>query len=837
MTNGRVALRFISPHPLPSRPHPPHKHRRRRRQQQRPPQRQRIAEGSGLVANHCTILHRWTMRSIHTTKRLYSIAASPPLKSTVRPAPTSPRPRRASLSLASAVGSPSASASTSGSSSNAVVGSPGSRSLYTNASGPLHYFDSAYPPPPPPPPSSRPNNPHIVSTSRLTAGEAQAQNVQGNAPGNGPNANNAQSPHSPHSQLSQQTSHGEGHGQTSGGQQAEGGSQPLLGSSSLMLSIGGPAPPPGSSPPDYSFHLTGPRSGLVADQAWRSRTSATEATDRQAGEGDRNSAASALNSQKIFQLDVGAYGIPKRGRQSGRTRHCSCSSCGEEDEIFATDALEEAVQVGEDAYFVREDALGVADGVGGWGSRTSSSRNATSMHSCSTCAVASTSSSGRHGHRGHKYLQRPRSSQPSPSALFARRLMHFCAREVAEARLPLNAPTFGTGSRERCPEPVSMRAKPSLKRTGVVPRASAFRRQKTVVPEHGNARPFSWPWEGVNEGDSTGLGIVPEEDSGASGLSTEHVITTEEELDPFVGTIDPVDVLERAYNKTIDAHRVRRRVRVVKERKSPRRWWAYGLGPGSNVSPQSSTDEDILPIDRDRLNESEWEWQESWEPLAAGSSTALLAILSGDRLRVAHLGDCVGWLVRAGEIVWRSEEMWWGVSAMYSNLHSFSDVYFILKFNYPVQLGPSSPSRPADARRYDLSVQADDILILASDGMSDNCWEEDVLDEVRRAVAAHLPLAKDSQGFPNGTAGADLLGRRTLAGMLSEALCSRARQVSMQSHGPRHADGRVGCLGKENERVDDAEELPFARRAREEGHSFRGGKSDGQLSFPLSNSL
>lgn len=112
-----------------------------------------------------------------------------------------------------------------------------------------------------------------------------------------------------------------------------------------------------------------------------------------------------------------------------------------------------------------------------------------------------------------------------------------------------------------------------------------------------------------------------------------------------------------------------------------------------------------------------------------------------------------------------------------------------------------------------------------------------MLDEVRRAVAAHLPLAKDAQGVHTGAAGADLLGRRTLAGMLSEALCSRARQVSMQSHGPRRVDVGAGCLGKENECVNDAEELPFARRAREEGHSFRGGKSDGQLPFPFVKSL
>lgn len=69
------------------------------------------------------------------------------------------------------------------------------------------------------------------------------------------------------------------------------------------------------------------------------------------------------------------------------------------------------------------------------------------------------------------------------------------------------------------------------------------------------------------------------------------------------------------------------------------------------------------------------------EPLLTGSSTALLAVLdsAGSHaptpevsvvedaqahdavIRIAHLGDCMGMLVREADIVWRSEEMWWAV--------------------------------------------------------------------------------------------------------------------------------------------------------------------------------
>lgn len=62
-----------------------------------------------------------------------------------------------------------------------------------------------------------------------------------------------------------------------------------------------------------------------------------------------------------YYFDVGAYGIPKRSRTvvSGRDGHGGARS-------RQTDALDLAVNVGEDAYFVRENAMGVADGVGGW---------------------------------------------------------------------------------------------------------------------------------------------------------------------------------------------------------------------------------------------------------------------------------------------------------------------------------------------------------------------------------------------------------------------------------------------------------------------------------------
>lgn len=117
-----------------------------------------------------------------------------------------------------------------------------------------------------------------------------------------------------------------------------------------------------------------------------------------------------------------------------------------------------------------------------------------------------------------------------------------------------------------------------------------------------------------------------------------------------------------------------------------------------------------------------------------------------------------------------------------------------------------------------LPVRADDILVLASDGLSDNLWDEDVLDEVVRF--RHTFLASNV----NVTSGSQL-PRRALAGMLSEALCSRARRVSQRRFKTTSAAETFPTI------LEVGDEIPFGRRAREEGRPFNGGgKPDGKLS-------
>ena len=149
---------------------------------------------------------------------------------------------------------------------------------------------------------------------------------------------------------------------------------------------------------------------------------------------------------------------------------------------------------------------------------------------------------------------------------------------------------------------------------------------------------------------------------------------------------------------------------------------------------------------------------------------------------------------------------------------------------------------------FTIPVQEDDILVLASDGLSDNLWDEEILDEVVRFRRSFMPSSSSSasaSALPGVTQGERILGRRTLAGMLSEALCSRARSVSerqgKRKHRPRkHSPsssssssfGGVKLSSSAPETIlecseeDADDEVPFARRAREEGRAFSGGKMD-----------
>ncbi|EMD35826.1 hypothetical protein CERSUDRAFT_156565 [Gelatoporia subvermispora B] len=558
-----------------------------------------------------------------------------------------------------------------------------SRTLFTSTSSPnplayldspsvLTFFDS---------PSQPPSSPRAGNISRFTA-EVKAE-------------------------IESPTSYSNHHGQNSPQSQSNSSGPPPY---TLALTSGHSDSPAHVVPPNHyplfpyspfepSF-LAGP------DEVYASKSSRT--SDRPATR---------------YHLDVGAYGIPKRS-------HTSVAGCdgrgkfGAEKRADPQEGLERAVQVGEDAYFVRDNAMGVADGVGGW-------------------------ASSRRVKRG---------SEASPSALFARRLMHFCSEEVEAATNSRNSDT------------------PS-------------------------------PYE-----------------------PDELYADLEDSLEELEEGLDVLMILEKAYEKTMRAHVGPRQDDPASVQNSSRPQTPClpdsSAPPCERISEQHSNS--ILPsasaFPAPAPTTPKLARTAPSAPLKEGSSTALLAILehapapAGRRqmatlfaprprrasasatarvvprvhyavLKIAHLGDSMAMLIRGEEIVWRTEEMWWN-------------------FNTPVQLGPKSPTRPQDAHVFSVPVQADDILILASDGLSDNLWDEDVLDEVVRFRRPFL-------------AGGSRVGRGAMAAMLSEALCSRARSVSEMKDKERGKAAR-----KEGEEEGGGLDLPFARRAREQGKKFSGGKLD-----------
>jgi hypothetical protein len=232
-------------------------------------------------------------------------------------------PRAASSASASAASAP---AGVRVRSNSASTSTGSARTLYT---APLAFFDA--PPlalpgaaPPPPPPSSRPSGTGYAIPSRLAA---EAKLSEGQQP-----SSNQQNQHS-----NQPPSH-----QNSGN--GGGGPPPY----SLAFSSSGPSSLGSYSATHYPlFYPYAPFGGapLCAGLEYVVE-----------GEGEEE-AHLTKRPRTRYHLDVGAYGIPKHARDVRRGAGRATTS---------TMAQGGAVQVGEDAYFIRENAMGIADGVGGW---------------------------------------------------------------------------------------------------------------------------------------------------------------------------------------------------------------------------------------------------------------------------------------------------------------------------------------------------------------------------------------------------------------------------------------------------------------------------------------
>ncbi|KAJ2799893.1 hypothetical protein H4R21_003390 [Coemansia helicoidea] len=201
-----------------------------------------------------------------------------------------------------------------------------------------------------------------------------------------------------------------------------------------------------------------------------------------------------------------------------------------------------------------------------------------------------------------------------------------------------------------------------------------------------------------------------------------------------------------------------------------------------------------------------------------GSSTACVVVLRGDELRVANLGDCGLTVVRQGDMVYRTEEQ----------QHSF---------NYPYQLGTEPHSdKPSDAQVFRLKIQKGDVIIVGSDGVFDNLFDEDILEE----VSLHLPPAMRAAGEPELRYSTDSLWYeppppppppRPEAAAPSEAppAADGARpglalpQFHIDPRAISRAIAQRAKLVSEDARYTES---PFQLRAMQEGLYYQGGKRD-----------
>jgi len=120
-----------------------------------------------------------------------------------------------------------------------------------------------------------------------------------------------------------------------------------------------------------------------------------------------------------------------------------------------------------------------------------------------------------------------------------------------------------------------------------------------------------------------------------------------------------------------------------------------------------------------------------------GSTTALVIVLTneGKRLNAANLGDSGFLVIRENQILHRSEEM----------------QHF---FNFPYQLGTGHATRASNSQTVTLDLQDGDVVIVGTDALFDNLFDEEILEIVRNSkptdnLAQILALAVFSRAYSN----------------------------------------------------------------------------------------
>ena len=162
-----------------------------------------------------------------------------------------------------------------------------------------------------------------------------------------------------------------------------------------------------------------------------------------------------------------------------------------------------------------------------------------------------------------------------------------------------------------------------------------------------------------------------------------------------------------------------------------------------------------------------------------GTTTVCGAVLRGARLVVLNVGDSVAMVYRPGARWWalRTAEQWhW--------------------FDCPKQLGTNSPDEPEkDAVVQELDVCDGDVVILATDGLVDNMWDDEILTAIKTvlAVPEEVVVRETGEGGDEGR-----------MKLLAQRIVEEAKRTA----------------------IDPFAESPYMERSIDEGLGIGGGKWD-----------
>ncbi|OQR88517.1 T-cell activation protein phosphatase 2C [Thraustotheca clavata] len=229
--------------------------------------------------------------------------------------------------------------------------------------------------------------------------------------------------------------------------------------------------------------------------------------------------------------------------------------------------------------------------------------------------------------------------------------------------------------------------------------------------------------------------------------------------------------------------------------------FSLALVSGSKDAFEKSTVREQKPLD---LMKKGYEVVVSGGDANPGGSTAVFLVLDKETgyLDTANLGDSGYLIVRNGALLFRSVEQTWAFNAPYQ-------LSLYPTWMHSPDVDPYSPD---DSFLTNHVVKAGDVVIIGSDGLFDNVFDHEILDETQRfldAVYKKHPMYYE-QINENDADPLPILSKT--AQEFQQAMIDLSYSLTLMANSFAHDQGR---------------ESPFSKLAREGyGYQFNGGKVD-----------